>query len=79
MIQSFPPTQIPEIKNDYGDMYYSKSVLGKLKTGEVYTVYAVVYLNDDGTVECLSWRYSGPDGYGVGEANLVSWAYIPEF
>jgi hypothetical protein len=78
-IQSFPPTQIPEIKDDYGFFQNSVVVLGKLKNGEVFTVFAHVYLNDDLTVEDFHWCYTGPDSYTVGENNLVSWAHIPEF
>jgi hypothetical protein len=78
-IQSFPPTQIPEIKDDFDDFYFSKNVLGKLKTGEVYVVYAIVFLDDEGTVEDFSWRYAGWNGFTVRIDNLVSWAHIPEF
>lgn len=78
-MKSYSPTAIPKIDEDYGFFQNSVVVLGKLKTGEVRTVFAHVYLNDDLTIEDFHWCYTGPDSYTVGEGNLVSWTYIPEF
>lgn len=78
-MKSYSPTIIPEIKEDYGFFQDSVVVLGKLKNGEIRTVFAHVYLNDDLTIEDFYWCFTGRDSYTVGEDNLVSWAHIPQF
>lgn len=84
MLESFPPDVLPEAETGSGSFYGSyfydtKVVLGKIKNGEVYTVYARIYLDDNGDVEDSHWSYTGPDAYSVGIDNLVSWAHIPQF
>ncbi len=76
-LQSFSPSNLPKLHEDYGDFYNSKVVLGKTKDGVYFTVYATVYLDDDNNVESYQWKYTGRDAYDVD--NLESWAYIPEF
>jgi hypothetical protein len=78
-IQSFPPTTFPPIGDDHGYLQESIVVLGKLKSGEVYTVRATRYTDPDYQEEGISWVYTGRDGYTVGDNNLESWALIPEF
>lgn len=79
VLQSFPPTTFPPIGDDHGYRHDSIIVLGKLKSGEVYTVRATRYTDPDYLAEGISWSYTGPDGYTVGDNNLESWALIPEF
>ncbi len=59
----------------YGDSYDTETVLGKLKTGEVFTIYAKVSSED----MKVTWYYTGRDGYILKEEDLECWAYIPDF
>ena len=74
-IISQSPSNTPcSINYHYGDSYDTEVVLGKLKTGEVFTIYANVNEED----RKVTWHYTGKDRYTLAKEDLECWAYIPE-
>jgi hypothetical protein len=80
-IQTYPPTVPPVIEREwsYGTYYDTKTVLIKDVNGTYFLAYATVYVDENKEITDFYWSYDGPQGLTVGNNNIISWAYIPEF
>ncbi len=80
-IQTYPPTVPPVIAEewDYGTYYDTKTVIIKHVNGNYYLAGATVYVDENKEITDFYWSYDDSEGLTVGNNNIISWAYIPEF